>query len=188
MKKIALFGTSADPPTSGHQVILEWLANHYDWVGVWASDNPYKNHQTDLEHRVAMLRLLIEEINLPRHNIKLDQKLSHLRSLISVQKAQEIWGKEQDYYLVIGSDLIAQIQKWYRIKDLLKEVTILIIPRPHYPIEPEEIQAIKNSGGNYIIADLNAPAVSSTAYRKEGDQNAIPTMVQDYIECQNLYL
>ncbi|MGL5832760.1 MAG: nicotinate-nucleotide adenylyltransferase, partial [Waterburya sp.] len=34
MKKIALFGTSADPPTIGHQTILQWLSQHYDHVVV----------------------------------------------------------------------------------------------------------------------------------------------------------
>jgi cytidyltransferase-like protein len=63
MKRIALFGTSADPPTSGHQAILNWLSQHYDLVAVWASDNPFKSHQTPLEHRSRMLRLLIEELN-----------------------------------------------------------------------------------------------------------------------------
>jgi cytidyltransferase-related domain len=66
MTKIALFGTSADPPTSGHQAILFWLSQRFDKVVVWASDNPFKNHQTLLEHRMAMLSLLIEEINAPK--------------------------------------------------------------------------------------------------------------------------
>ena len=60
---VALFGTSADPPTAGHQAILKWLSERYDWVAVWASDNPFKFHQTSLEHRGAMLRLLIEDID-----------------------------------------------------------------------------------------------------------------------------
>lgn len=32
---IALFGTSADPPTIGHQGILQWLSGRYDVVVVW---------------------------------------------------------------------------------------------------------------------------------------------------------
>ena len=55
MTQIALFGTSADPPTSGHQAILLWLSQRFDKVVVWASDNPFKTHQTLLEHRMAML-------------------------------------------------------------------------------------------------------------------------------------
>ena len=48
--RVALFGTSADPPTSGHQKILSWLSERYDWVAIWAADNPFKSHQTSLTH------------------------------------------------------------------------------------------------------------------------------------------
>ncbi|WP_421657438.1 adenylyltransferase/cytidyltransferase family protein [Leptothermofonsia sp. ETS-13] len=66
MLNIALFGTSADPPTAGHRAILVWLSQRYDCVAVWASDNPFKTHQTPLEHRMAMLQLLINDINPPK--------------------------------------------------------------------------------------------------------------------------
>jgi len=62
--KRTLFGTSADPPTAGHQAILSWLSERYDWVAVWAAD-PLKSHQTPLSHRGSMLRLLIERL-IPR--------------------------------------------------------------------------------------------------------------------------
>ncbi|MCS6815631.1 MAG: adenylyltransferase/cytidyltransferase family protein, partial [Cyanobacteria bacterium] len=55
MMDIALFGTSADPPTVGHQAILLWLLEHFDYVAVWAADNPFKSHQASLHHRLAML-------------------------------------------------------------------------------------------------------------------------------------
>lgn len=41
---IALLGTSADPPTRGHQVLLEGLLRRYGQVATWASDNPLKQH------------------------------------------------------------------------------------------------------------------------------------------------
>ena len=46
MTQIALFGTSADPPSIAHREILRWLCDRYDWVAVWASDNPMKPQQT----------------------------------------------------------------------------------------------------------------------------------------------
>ena len=107
-KKIALFGTSADPPTAGHQTILNWLAEHYDLVVVWASDNPFKKHQTTLQHRSQMLQVAIDEIEPRKHNIKLCQKLSDRRTLITLQKAREIW-TDAEFTLVIGADLVKQI-------------------------------------------------------------------------------
>jgi nicotinate-nucleotide adenylyltransferase len=185
--KIALFGTSADPPTAGHKTILRWLSDRYDWVAVWASDNPFKNHQTSLKHRMAMLRLLIEEIQAPRNNISLNEELSDRRSLISVNKAREIWGEDADYILVIGSDLASQIRRWYRIEELLSKTQILIVPRPGYSIEESDLEALKSLGGKCTVADLNAPEVSSTAYREEGDKNAITPTVKDYIYQKQLY-
>ena len=57
---IALLGTSADPPTRGHQVLLEGLLNRYGQVATWASDNPLKQHDAPLELRAMLLGELPE--------------------------------------------------------------------------------------------------------------------------------
>ncbi|WP_041933597.1 nicotinate-nucleotide adenylyltransferase [Gloeothece verrucosa] len=187
MTKIALFGTSADPPTAGHQAILKWLSDHYDQVAVWASDNPFKDHQTSLEHRLEMLRLLISEIDPPRDNIKVYEQLSHRRSLHSLEKAKEIWGEAADYSLVIGSDLVGQIRRWYRIEELFQQVKILIVPRPGYLIDDRDLEALHQLGGDYQIADLKVPGVSSTAYREEKDKTVVTQPIKDYIHQEKLY-
>ncbi|GAB4238785.1 MAG: nicotinate-nucleotide adenylyltransferase [Stanieria sp.] len=186
MTTIALFGTSADPPTSGHQNILSWLAQHYDLVVVWASDNPFKEHQTSLKDRTEMLRLAIAEIHQP-NKILLQEELSDRRTLITVKKAREIWGKEAEFTLVIGSDLVKQIVTWYRVEELFTQVKLLIVPRPGYSITKTDLEAISNKGGTYAIATLNVPQVSSTAYRREGDQQVITPAVQNYIIQKHLY-
>ena len=117
--KIALFGTSADPPTAGHQAILVWLSHNYDYVAVWAANNPFKSHQTSLENRVEMLNLLIADITNPKQNMKLEQELSDLRTFTTVENAKQRWGKDTEFVIVIGSDLLDQFQRWYRIEDLL---------------------------------------------------------------------
>lgn len=186
MTKIALFGTSADPPTVAHKTILQWLSHHYDHVAVWASDNPFKDHQTSLEHREAMLRLIIDEIDTAQRNVSLHEELSDRRSLNSLEKAWLIWGRNPEYSLVIGSDLTGQIRKWYRIEELLQAVELLIVPRPGYQIHEDDLEALKDLGGNYAIADVDVPAVSSTAYRQE-DKDVLTQPVKNYIRRQQLY-
>jgi nicotinate-nucleotide adenylyltransferase len=187
MTKIALFGTSADPPTAGHLAILKWLSEHFDRVAVWASDNPFKNHRTALEHRAMMLNLLIRDIDPPRENIQLRQELSDRRSLLSVEKAREIWGDDAEYSLVIGSDLVGQIGRWYRAGELLQKVKILVIPRPGYPIATDAIRQLEALGGICSIADIGAPPVSSTDYREKGDDDAVIPLVREYIYREKLY-
>jgi len=187
MMRIALFGTSADPPTAGHQEILRWLSERYDWVAVWAADNPFKSHQTLLEHRAAMLRLLIADMDAPGHNVAVAQDLSSWRTLETVEKAKQHWGEDAEYTLVIGSDLINQLPRWYKIEDLLQQVQLLIVPRPGYAIDETSLEAIKKLGGKIAIATLTGLDVSSTAYREHGDTEALIAPIVAYIHQQHLY-
>lgn len=189
MKKIALFGTSADPPTIGHQTILQWLSQHYDHVVVWASDNPFKQDQTPLEYRSEMLQLAIRDLGLK--NAQVYPELSDRFTLITVQKAKAQWNKKLEcgieFSLVIGADILPQIHNWYRIQELLAQVKVLIVPRPGYAIKEVDLKALKDLGGKYAIATLNAPKISSSAYRLEKDESIVAPGVKDYIKRWNLY-
>lgn len=187
MKRIALFGTSADPPTAGHQAILSWLSQRYDWVTVWAADNPLKSHQTPLEHRGAMLLLLIEDIESAGQNIGFHPELSSRRTLETVEKAKERWGTDADFTLVIGSDLVSQLPRWYRIEELLRQVKLLVVPRPSYPVDNADLQRLRQLGAEVAIADLTGPNVSSTAYRENGETQVLTPPVQAYINREHLY-
>lgn len=186
MMRVALFGTSADPPTAGHQVILSWLAQHFDLVAVWAADNPFKSHQTPLEHRAQMLRLLIEEIP-QRQNIGFYQELSSYRTLETVEKAKQFWGEAADLTLVVGSDLLGQLPRWYQVKDLLQQVQLLVVPRPGYGIDEAELEVLRQLNAKIAIADLTGPDVSSTAYRENGYTEAVTPPVKAYIHQKHLY-
>jgi nicotinate-nucleotide adenylyltransferase len=185
MIRVALFGTSADPPTSGHLAILCWLSQRYDRVAVWAADNPFKSQQTPLEHRSEMLRLLVEEMS--QQNVGFHPELSSYRTLETVEKAKQRWGEEVDLTLVIGSDLISQLPRWYQVKDLLQQVQLLVVPRPGYAIENDNIEGLRQLGGKIAIADLTGLDVSSTAYRKNGDTQVLTPLIQAYIHQQHLY-
>jgi nicotinate-nucleotide adenylyltransferase len=189
MKKIALFGTSADPPTIGHQTILQWLSQRYDHVVVWASDNPFKRDQTPLEYRSEMLQLAIKDLGLK--NAKVYPELSDRYTLITVEKARAQWSNHREggieFSLVIGADILPQIHNWYRIQELLEQVKVLIIPRPGYAIKEVNLAALQNLGGKYAIATLNAPKISSSAYRLQKDESIVAPGVKDYIKRWNLY-
>ncbi|WP_416676396.1 nicotinate-nucleotide adenylyltransferase [Egbenema bharatensis] len=186
MLHIALFGTSADPPTAGHQAILKWLADHYDQVAVWASDNPFKTHQTPLDHRAAMLQLLIDDIYPPRHNIHLHLELSNPRALITVEQARQQW-KDAEFTLVIGSDLVHQLPRWYRVEELLRQVKLLVVPRSGYGMTEADIRSLRQMGATVSIADLTVPGVSSTSYREECDPEIVTPPIEAYIHREQLY-
>lgn len=186
MLNIALFGTSADPPTAGHQAIVAWLSAHFDRVAVWAADNPFKGHQTPLNHRMRMLRLLIEDLHLPHHNVQVYPELSQSRTIHTLEIAKQHWHQAR-FTLVIGSDLVEQLASWYRIEDLLREVSLLIVPRPGYPLSETALEGLRHRGARVAIADLMGPDTSSTAYRERGESQGLTPPIEDYIHREHLY-
>lgn len=184
---IALFGTSADPPHRGHCEILRWLATQFDHVAVWASDNPFKAHQSPLRDRATMLRLMIRDIPVPPGRIALYEALSHTRSLVSVERARQIWPKAE-LTLVIGADLIQQLPRWYKAGELFQQVHILVVPRPGYDLSDHDLMEVQRQGASVKVADIPKTFdVSSTYYRQTDDPTALPTAVRAYINQKNLY-
>ena len=165
LMQVALFGTSADPPTIAHQEIISWLASQFDRVSVWAADNPFKVHGASLAQRSQMLELSIAEID-PAigHRAKVYPELSSRRTIESLITAKEIWN-DADFVLVIGADLVEQLPQWYRAAELLAQVKLLIVPRTGNNIESTNIDKLIDLGARLAIAPLATPAVSSTIVR-----------------------
>jgi nicotinate-nucleotide adenylyltransferase len=133
-----------------------------------------------------MLQLLIDDIDPPRHNIHVRSELSSPRALITLDYARQRWSNA-DFTLVIGSDLVAQLPRWYRIEELLRQVKLLVIPRLGYPISEVDLASLRQMEAVVTIADLNVPAVSSTTYREAGDSEIVTPPVEAYIHREHLY-
>ena len=95
-KSIALFGTSADPPTIGHEKILEELSKIYAHTICYVSNNPKKKHKEDIAIRSQLLKTLflylgvflsIKLIILLLIDI-LNRNLNNCIILINIQKGQ----------------------------------------------------------------------------------------------------
>jgi nicotinate-nucleotide adenylyltransferase len=188
MTKIALFGTSSDPPTLAHYAILEWLSTHYDMVAVWTSDNPFKSHFCHLQDRISMLKLMIQDLHNQNYcNINYYSQLSHLRSLITVKNAKEVFEKNSTFFLVIGGDLITQIPHWYKCKELLEQVQLLIIPRVGFSLKKQDLQVLENLGAKCTISSFIPPEISSSFYRESKQNSLLTYSVKSYIDEHHLY-
>jgi len=185
---IALFGTSADPPSIGHQQIMQWLDNHYDRVLVWVSDNPFKTHQASLSDRLKMMELTIAAIQPPAQTISLHPEISNPRTINTVEQARQIL-PHANFSLVIGGDLVPQLPTWYRAQDLLNQVKLLVVPRQSVTIFPEDIDRLVNMGTEVAIApsSISIPDVSSSDYRNNGNSSVIIPTVAAYIQQESLY-
>ena len=186
MKQIALFGTSADPPTIGHQSIIEWLAGRYDYVAIWASDNPFKTHQSILAERQRMLQLLVGDIQQQYDHVGLHAELSHAKTLVTVERAQQLWS-HQKLTLVVGADVVSTLSHWYGVEILLQRVELLILRRAEVPLNSSSLADLRSLGAKFAIANFQGPPVSSSHYRHTGDAQTVPPSIAAYIQQHHLY-
>ena len=184
MQRIALLGTSADPPTCGHQALLEGLLQLYPQVATWASDNPQKSHGAPLELRATLLQALVRQIASPR--LELVQSLSSPWAITTLQRAAERW-QDWDLVFVVGSDLAAQIPRWKQASSFLTACHLAIAPRQGWPLSSTTMDELQQLGSSLEILDLEVPASASSDLRREPEPSQIPDQVWPLLLEHRLY-
>ena len=181
---IALLGTSADPPTRGHQALLEGLLGLYGTVATWASDNPMKQHGAPLSLRALLLQALVNEIGDPR--LRLQQDLSSPFTVSTLERAQALW-PGRALIVVVGSDLAAQIPRWRQADQWLSQCRLAIAPRQGWPLQPNALEALRSQGAQLELLDLTVPASASSQLRQAPEPAQVPAAVWPLLLEHNLY-
>ena len=182
--RIALFGTSADPPTIGHKKILEELSNIYSCTITYASDNPKKKHKENIFFRKLLLETLIKDINNPK--IIFNQKISSQWAIQSIEECKKFYAfNKLDF--VIGSDLITEIFSWKNFDKIIHQVKFLIIKREGYPIESNTLKMLETNEVIFEISSLKIPNISSSMVRLNNNYSNLPKSLIDIVKKNNLY-
>ena len=183
-KSIALFGTSADPPTIGHKKILEELSKIYAFTISYVSNNPKKKHIEDISIRSHLLKTLIDDLDNPK--ILFNQKISSQWAVESIKKCKEIY-KFNNLDFVIGSDLIKDIFYWKNFDKIILEVSFFIILREGYPVESNTLKMLETHRVKFKISNIKTPNISSSKYRLNFNCSNLPSSLIDIVKKNNLY-
>ena len=183
-KSIALFGTSADPPTIGHKKILEELSKIYAFTISYVSNNPQKKHIEDISIRSHLLKTLIDDLDNPK--ILFNQKISSQWAVESIKKCKEIY-KFNNLDFVIGSDLIKDIFYWKNFDKIILEVSFFIILREGYPVESNTLKMLETYRVKFKISTIKTPNISSSKFRLNFNCSNLPSSLIDIVKENNLY-
>ena len=183
-KSIALFGTSADPPTIGHKKILEELSKIYAFTISYVSNNPQKKHIEDISIRSHLLKTLIDDLDNPK--ILFNQKISSQWAVESIKKCKEIY-KFNNLDFVIGSDLIKDIFYWKNFDKIILEVSFFIILREGYPVESNTLKMLETYRVKFKISTIKTPNISSSKFRLNFNSSNLPSSLIDIVKKNNLY-
>jgi nicotinate-nucleotide adenylyltransferase len=183
-KSIALFGTSADPPTIAHKKILEELSKIFALTISYVSNNPNKKHKVDISIRSHLLKTLVENLDNPK--ILFNQRVSSQWAVESIKKCKKIYDFNNIDF-VIGSDLIKDILYWKNFDKITNEVSFFIILREGYPVDSNTLKMLESHKVKFKISKIKIPNISSSKFRLNFNFSNLPTSLIDIIKKNNLY-
>ena len=172
---IAIFGGSFDPPHNGHQMIvsqvIETLAIEKLLV-VPAYLNPFKTSSlASPSKRLEWCHTLFDEIeNVSVEEYEIEQKKS-TTTFQSVKYFNTLYCVK---YIIIGSDNLEKLTKWYQFKWLNNHITWIIISRDNYEITTKDIK-------NFKILTINK-SMSSTQIRTDKIVKNIDTKIKNSVK------
>jgi len=187
--KIGIFGGSFDPIHLGHLAGAEQVLEKKACDKIWfmpCYQNPLKKEHTIVEHRKKMIELAIKE----EENFELSEfELKKEKTNYTIETMRELKEKfpEHDFYFIIASKVIKEMEKWKNYEKLLKEVKFIIIPTPskEIPKEMEEFKPVKLNPT--ISGSISSTMIREGIKEKKDVSFLLPKTVFEYIKENKLY-
>jgi nicotinate-nucleotide adenylyltransferase len=180
--RVALFGGSFNPPHIAHQLgalyVLETGSLDELWL-IPCFRHPFEKALEGFDDRMKMCERLAAPLGARVRVSDIERRLGgESRTLLTVRALQ---GEHPgtDFEVVIGSDLIAETNRWFGIEELRQRSRFLVVGRSGFSESAPADQ-------------VAMPAVSSTDVRERlrsgrPVDHLVPRRVLDYIRERGLY-
>ena len=185
MRRIGLYGGTFDPPHIGHLLIAEETRLLLDLDEIWfivAATPPHKEGTSKTENRVAMVD------QATKHNpyfkvctIELERE-GKSYTIDTIRTLKKKYPNE-DFYFLLGADMIEYLPKWYKIDELVKEIPLIGVRRSGYCVEtayPVEIVDIP-------MFDVSSTLIRERLFNRQSFLYYIQELVLKYIKEHRLY-
>jgi nicotinate-nucleotide adenylyltransferase len=187
MRKIGILGGTFDPPHYGHLLIANEVGFRLELDEVWFMPNQLPPHKVKLsdttnENRVEMLnRAIKDHRRFKIESIELNRKgPSYTIDTMRILKTKY---PTDEFYFIIGADMIEYLPKWNQIDELIQLVQFVGVKRPGYKEE---------TSLPVILVEVPQMDISSKMIRNRIMNNEpicylLPDEIRDYIKEHQLY-
>lgn len=197
-RSIVIYGGSFNPPHNVHFLIAEQVLKEYqevEKVVFIPVNNKYpKSGIIENEHRYNILKRVIDK----KEKLELSDLDMHGEKsvlTINVLEQMEKQYKDREMWVLVGSDNLKKIHKWYRAEDLLANYKILVMERDGDSVEAiiEENELLKRNKSNIkklnqdIKSNLSATYIRSRIKEGKSIKDLVPEEVAEYIEQNKLF-
>lgn len=184
---IALLLGSFNPIHNGHLAIARYVIEQRLADKVWfvvSPQNPFKssNELAPFEHRVAMAKLAITQIN-GRSEYQvcdIEQSLPRPSYTINTLRKLKELHPQDEFIILCGSDIADQIDRWRESQQLQSMAQLLIYPRSEGTASAQMADAPQ--------FDIAATELRNLIHSGNSAQEYIPQPVAQYIDNNQLYV
>jgi nicotinate-nucleotide adenylyltransferase len=178
--RVALFGGSFNPPHVAHQMVGLYVLETAPVDELWfvpCFQHAFGKPLAPFDDRFRMCQLAVEALGARARVSGVERAIGQpSRTLVTVQ-ALRAQHPEHAFSLVIGADLVDEVDSWYGAAELRRAVPFIVVGR---------------AGARAAAGAVVMPAVSSTEIRRamgEGKsvEGLVPRTVLDYIYERRLY-
>ena len=191
-QRIGIFGGSFDPPHIGHLAIAEQAREQMRLDAVYfvpAYIPPHKRKRSFArsDHRLTMTRLALRGNKFFKvSNVEI-KRAGVSYTVDTVQQFRRRF-PQAELFLLIGSDNLADFQKWKSYKSILTAATLLVYPRSGTASSKEASFSSRKVffvKGEFL--DISSSSIRIAASAKHSIRYLVPDAVRSYIIKKKLY-
>jgi nicotinate-nucleotide adenylyltransferase len=200
-KCVGVFGGTFDPVHLGHLIVAEQCREQANLDQVWfipTARPPHKQGSlvTSFGQRAEMLALAIAGHSAFRIEELEKDRPGPSYTAETVDELQRR-SPDVDFFLLLGSDCLADLPCWYDPARIVEQTTLLIVERPGHPVWPaDQLRAALGLPAEAVLRQQVVPVplvdVSSRDLRRRCAEGRsvrylVPRSVERYIEEKRLY-
>ena len=152
MPTLGVFGGSFDPPHVAHVMAAAYALSMGAFerlLVVPVYEHAFDKRLESFEHRVKMCQLAFEDLQRIEVS-RLESELSRPSRTLNLLEALGRRYPGHALRLVVGADLLGEVQRWHRFDEVSRLAPLFVIGR---------------SGSSHSVPGVELPAVSSTRVR-----------------------
>lgn len=186
-----LYFGSFNPIHKGHIEVAEWILQRGICDEIWfvvSPHNPLKDAGMLIPegHRLAMVSLAVEESPYARRMLACDVEFSLPRPSYTIDTLEALKSLYPDimFSILMGSDILGQIERWKEWRKIVNEYKIYVYPRRGYPVAGFDTHFVILEGASY--RDFSSTQVRESIGRGCED-GMLSEKVGEYIKRHELW-
>lgn len=193
MTKTGIFGGAFNPVHNGHVRLAEEAAKQLKLKKLLIIPtfvSPHKNTTlAPFEDRMEMCRRAFSHIE-GAEICDIEKRLGGTSYTINTVRALKSERPDEQFFLLIGGDMLFSFGEWYKYESLLKETKVCAVARDNDSLV--DMMEFANEMGRVRVLPTKAVEVSSTEIREKaargGDiSQLVPKAAAEYIAEKGLY-